>query len=477
MSARPRHLSRGLLVSALLLTSIPAPGLAAFLNARDNALLEYDPLEVCRDGADALVLYDVTEDDPDQQPRFPHVVAASPPPGDPDDFANNPAPDDDTIVARADVALDYVPGGVGLDQDGDGEEDARYFYTSAFELRWERDGHAVELEPGDVVQIDIDEGQTDGPSAIDVTVRACWMDTQRVAGPTRWTTSTGISRLAYPEDGSAKAVVLARGDSPDGFADALSGAPLAAVVDGPVLLTDPASLLSATEEELVRVLPKGATVYLLGGESALAPAVAARVQELGYDVDRIAGDDRIETALAVAERLDETKAVLLTSGADFPDALAAGAAAIAVGGVVVLVPADARDARVDDYLAAAGRTPLFAVGGPAARPYPEAEPLFGKDRIETALAVAERFFPSPAVVGVARADAFPDSLSGGSHIGRLSGPLLLTSPTALDQRVSDHVCAATDTVELALLYGGEAALSEDIREAIAGPVSGDTCLS
>src|SRR5690606_16591549 len=56
----------------------------------------------------------------------------------------------------------------------------------------------------------------------------------RVAGPGRIETSVEASRDGFPVDGSAGAVVLARGDD---FPDALTGTPLAVALAGPLLLT------------------------------------------------------------------------------------------------------------------------------------------------------------------------------------------------------------------------------------------------
>jgi len=70
---------------------------------------------------------------------------------------------------------------------------------------------------------------------------------------------------------------------------------------GPLLFTDPAGLTPATAAELQRVLPRGAVVYVLGGERAVAPAVVDDLSARGYAVRRLAGASRVETALAIAD--------------------------------------------------------------------------------------------------------------------------------------------------------------------------------
>ncbi len=127
--------------------------------------------------------------------------------------------------------------------------------------------------------------------------------------------------------------MLARSDA---FADALSGTPLAVSKGGPLLLTSSTALSTAASTELQRVLPVGGTVYLLGGTSALSPAVASSVAALGFTIVRIAGPDRFSTAAQVAGVLGNPAIVFEADGTNFPDALSAGTAAAAVGGAILL---------------------------------------------------------------------------------------------------------------------------------------------
>jgi hypothetical protein len=118
----------------------------------------------------------------------------------------------------------------------------------------------------------------------------------RVSGVDRQSTAVAVSSAAFP-GGSASAVVLARADD---FADALAGGPLAAAKHAPLLLTSPGSLDAVTAAEIQRVLPKGGTVYLLGGPSALSDAVANAITAMGDVPTRVAGADRYSTAVAIA---------------------------------------------------------------------------------------------------------------------------------------------------------------------------------
>ncbi len=156
----------------------------------------------------------------------------------------------------------------------------------------------------------------------------------RLGGAGRIDTAIQISQDYIADVGStqgtATSVVLARSDS---FPDALAGGPLAVAKAGPLLLTPPGSLDPRVLTEIKRVLAPGATVYLMGGEGALSAAVATEVTQAGYVTQRFAGTDRFDTALKVAQVIVGTPTgtgtniglVVVTTGTDFPDALAAGA--------------------------------------------------------------------------------------------------------------------------------------------------------
>lgn len=252
---------------------------------------------------------------------------------------------------------------------------------------------------------------------------------QRIAGTGRIETAIATSQDRFATAGddaddrvTADAIVLARADE---FPDALAATPLAARANAPVLLTTSDGLVDAVADEITRVLGTAGVVHLVGGTVALDQTVEAAVAALGHDVVRHSGETRFETAGAVAAALGAVDQVLITTGLDHPDALTAGAAAAAGNGAVLLTGGDDTHAVVDAYLADFDGA-VWAVGGPAARAYPQATSLVGATREGTAVAVADALFDDSAVVGIAVRDGYPDALAGGAHIAHLGGPLVLT---------------------------------------------------
>ena len=159
----------------------------------------------------------------------------------------------------------------------------------------------------------------------------------RVSGPDRFATSAAIAmRVGGTHAYVAKGIDA---DPRQGFADALAAAPLAAAAGRPILLTTTDSLPDATAAA-VEALGVDA-VTILGGRGAVSDEVEQELRATGVQTGRLAGATRYDTAAAVA-------AAAVAAGADparpwvatgeaFPDALSAGPATAADGGVLVLV--------------------------------------------------------------------------------------------------------------------------------------------
>ena len=171
----------------------------------------------------------------------------------------------------------------------------------------------------------------------------------RIAGNDRFATAVAASVSTFPATASASAVVLASGDS---FPDALVGVTLTASLNAPLLLTSGATLPSVTKTEILRVLPAGGTVYLLGGTASVPNSIASQLSSMGYHTTRYAGSDRFGTALAVAAALGNPTTVMLVDGSTFADALAAGPAAAHVHAAVLLTNGSSLPAADAAYLAA-----------------------------------------------------------------------------------------------------------------------------
>lgn len=274
------------------------------------------------------------------------------------------------------------------------------------------------------------------------------------------TQAVAVSQSAFA-DGTAAHAVLAR---PDGFADALTGSSLTLGVAPLLFARSAGALPPETREELLRVLPQGSVVYLLGGTAALPKELEEELRALGFEPVRVAGRTRAETAVAVAHQLayrraelgrPEPATALLASGDDWPDAVAAGSLASHYGIPILLTPqaslhpASARllrelapdrlhvlggSAAISDKTAAAAAS---AAGATTTR-------VAGPDRYATSIAIAEQFQrmlgddgvqPRCVVaVNVVRDDGFAHALSA-SSLGGVYGCVMVPVDGAAGERL------------------------------------------
>ena len=283
----------------------------------------------------------------------------------------------------------------------------------------------------------------------------------RVGGSDRIDTSLIAARAVHPTPPTPRgAVVLA---SAEAFPDALVGAPLAARMDASLLLVAAGPLEARVRAEIDRVLEPGSgTVVILGGDRAVSSEVETELRDAGYAVERIAGADRFETAAKVAESTSPLAPVVLATGREFPDALAAGAGAAAIGGVVLLTDDNQIPPATQTALDARSGARRFAVGGPAAGADPSATAVVGGDRYDTAAQVADLFFVTPQSAGIASGERFADAVTGGALIARLGGPLLLVRPTDLPSSTRDFLVSRAGFVEHVVAFGGPAVLSDAV---------------
>lgn len=303
-----------------------------------------------------------------------------------------------------------------------------------------------------------------------------------VAGGTRYTTAVETSKLAFPVAGSAPNVVIATGAD---WPDALGGAALAGQVGGPILLTDPKALPAAVAAEITRL---GATkAYILGGTGAVSLPVENAIRALGVTVERLAGGNRYTTANAIARKATELRStpydgtLFVSSGANFPDALAASPLAAAKGWPLYLAAATGL---TDETLATmeARGSRVIILGGTGAVSqtvenqlrlhFTSVTRLAGDNRYTTGLEIV-KFGTGPGGAGLtwhapalATGTSFPDALAGGVLQGRSGSVLLLTSGSSLTPEVGSAITSNKAAIREIRYLGGTGAVSPAVRASV-----------
>ncbi|GAA1768545.1 cell wall-binding repeat-containing protein [Agromyces humatus] len=290
--------------------------------------------------------------------------------------------------------------------------------------------------------------------------------TDRLFGPTRYETAIATSVKAFPSPAAVPVVYLASGE---GFADALSAAPAAAKGGGPLLLTPRSGPTAAILAEMRRLNP--AKIVIVGGTGAVASSADATLRAIA-PVQRIGGTDRYDTSrkLVNAAFPAPTQAVYVASGANYPDALAAGAAAGSIDSPVVLTRGAALDEVTRQLVQRLAPQRIRVAGGAAivsntvlAQLTPiaaDTKRVSGADRYTTAAAINTDAFGSATRAFVASGLNFPDALAGAAYAGSLAAPLYLSAPKCLP------AAAATDLLRLGVgqvtFFGSAAVLSSNV---------------
>jgi LAS superfamily LD-carboxypeptidase LdcB/putative cell wall-binding protein len=297
----------------------------------------------------------------------------------------------------------------------------------------------------------------------------------RLSGTDRFATAAAASRTAFAQP-TAAVVYLASGAD---FADALSAAPAAAHEKGSLLLTSRTVLPRATSLELARLKPP--RVVVVGGPGAISDGVLAAARQFSPAVVRVSGKDRYLTSEAVARYAFQpsvTDGVVIATGRDYPDALAAGPAAGALGRPLVVVDGRRtsvaattgsllRELGVHDVLVTGGSGVVSAglskslaelvaqSGGSVVR-------ASGADRYATAVALNRQAFPALSIgdAYVATGTGFPDALAVGVLAGMRRRPLYLSEPYCVPSDVRSAL--ASPAIGRLVLVGGVGAVRGNV---------------
>ena len=225
---------------------------------------------------------------------------------------------------------------------------------------------------------------------------------QRITGSNVYDIAANVAGTLCSTEAGSHSVALASGEN---WPDALAGAAL----DRPLLLTRKDFLPAITRLYLTPCAdhPK-AKVIILGGTAAVSESVADTLRGMGYEVDRIAGADRYETARRVARLFapDTLSNVYVASGRNF-----AAAPSVSKDTPLILTEPGELHPQARRFLTDGDRTveSVTILGGTAAVSAGveeeirelgiDTDRIAGADRYETAALIARRAFT--------RSDCFP----------------------------------------------------------------------
>lgn len=293
----------------------------------------------------------------------------------------------------------------------------------------------------------------------------------RIYGTDRIDTAVKIAYQGWPH--GCETVLISTSDD---FPDALAGVALAKVNNAPILLTSQDQLDPRVEQALLTLKPL--KVVILGGKTAVSAQVENRLKEIlswTDNIERIAGQDRFETAALIASVFPSGTGIAIASGNNFPDALSLAAAAAAQGIPLLLVAGDNLSEATADVLRAKSPGSLYIAGGEGVIPadllneicgasgvaLENIHRFIGNNRYDTSVMILKDFYPEVQKIYLATGKNFPDALAGAALAANTNTPMLLVPPEgpAVGSSTERYFESLPAAVEMGV-FGGKSAVPD-----------------
>lgn len=306
----------------------------------------------------------------------------------------------------------------------------------------------------------------------------------RLAGADRFKTAAEIAKSLVETLGSTSGeAILVNGLN---YPDALSAAPLAAVKGAPILLSEAEVLPSVTLQALKDL--KVNRVTIVGGTGVISTKVENIIKSQSITVERIAGLDRFQTSVKVAERIKAETAdfgdineVIVASGMSFADALSISPIAASHLMPILLTDTNAVPASVQNFINAnttiektyvIGGTGVITDGVMDKLPTPLR--LGGVNRFDTNLKVLQYFNDSfyYGYTFVASGMNYADALAGSVLAGALSSPLVLTDST-IPAPTTSLLGKKLTTLSEVTAFGGTGVVPDSVLQSIKAGIGAD----
>ncbi|MBA2663903.1 MAG: cell wall-binding repeat-containing protein [Bradymonadaceae bacterium] len=274
----------------------------------------------------------------------------------------------------------------------------------------------------------------------------------------------------------AKTAILARYTGPwvsnlgnhDSPVDAMVAGPLAYQSKGPILFSQGNRLMPVTKQALDRLGVEN--VFILGGDVVIDAALESWLIDEGYNVIRLAGETRVETAIEVANRLDpgQQRAFVLAWDQLLMSVNAGGVAA-ARGQPMLVVRQDHVPDSTSAYLSSHGINTTIALGDSSVISDGTLSALPGPTRVpgqRGSIAYSAAFANYAALSGPIFNEVIfvnKDDLSVGVTAAAAGRIVLLSESASLDEATETFLRTYAKT---ALLYGNLSLLSEQLEDAI-----------
>ncbi|APQ99978.1 cell wall-binding repeat-containing protein [Clostridium botulinum] len=291
-------------------------------------------------------------------------------------------------------------------------------------------------------------------------------NSKRLYGNSRYETSAAIVKDGWEKSEFA---IIASGE---GFADALSAAPLAKKLDAPIILTEGKNLNSNAKQQLQRLQVKN--VIIVGGPGSISNNTENQIKNLGIITRRIYGASRYDTSLAVAKEIGLESGVVVTNGTGFADALSMAPIAANKQIPILLTPAGKLPDNTKDFLNSSAYNKSYVLGGPAVvsntiqNNLKNTKRLFGNSRYDTNAAILNEFKNDVDLnnVFLAAGTNYPDALSASALAAKNNSPIILSDGVSINNNVMNFVKSNNVKFGEIIITGGTAVLNDVVVKSV-----------
>ena len=282
----------------------------------------------------------------------------------------------------------------------------------------------------------------------------------RISGSDRYDTSFKIQEFLTKDKFSYYAVFA----SGEGFSDALSAGILAGEFEAPLILVRKDSIPKVISDNYSRIL--FGRSYLVGGTNSISKKVEDEIHKKISVTIRLAGKNRLDTALSIyGPILEKRKELTLGdayssyNGYVYADALTAMPYMYQLNkstmGPLPLLPYAGEDASI-----------VFGGYNSVPKLVGERSRIYGADRYKTAVEIAKAFKSNLNkdidTIVLASGEDYPDALCAGPLASSKNAAILLTKSKTLNEDTREYI-KANINIKNIIIVGGERSISSSVE--------------
>lgn len=285
----------------------------------------------------------------------------------------------------------------------------------------------------------------------------------RLSGKDRYETSDKI-RAASGKDGSSIAVIT----NGNNYSDTLVASSLANKVNAGLYITP-----KDFNENLINMVNKKkfSKVYIVGGERSIPGMYERFLRQNCNEVIRINGKDRYQSAYEIA-KLQNNNTAILVNGNEYSDTLSI--APVASANKMPLLLTDGKNIDSNSLSLLKKMDKIYVTGGKSKIPENllkvfennniKVERISGKDRYETSMIIANKFFPNSSASIFASGDKFVDAITGVALSNKMDGPIFLCKGNEPNKEQLDYM--KKNKTEFVYILGGTRSIPQNFEDYI-----------